>query len=91
MIPLLASFQVLSVGVGIVGVLLAFGQVQETEAVSRSLRDCVTRRELKGDPVCAALASTLGQHQRSAGVVLAGVVASAAGAAVAVASRRPPG
>lgn len=91
MIPLFASFQTLSIGVGLVGVLLAFGQVQETEAISRSLRDCVTRRELKGDPVCSALASSMGQQQRAAGVVLAGVVASAAGAAVAVASRRPPG
>lgn len=89
MLTTLASLQVLSAGVGIIGVMLAFGQVQETEAMSRSLRDCVTRPELKGSQVCASLATSMGSQSRAAGVVLAGVVASVTGVAAAVASSRP--
>lgn len=91
MTPLLGSMAVASVGASAIGLVLSMGTFIESEAISRGMRDCVTRPELRGAPICSTLATAISAQSRAGGVVLAGTAASGCAAFVAFARRRDQG
>lgn len=88
MVPLLGSMAVASVGASAIGLVLSLGTFMESEALSRGMRDCVSRPELRGAPICGTLATAITAQSRAGGVVLAGAVASGCAAFVAFAKKR---